>query len=1168
MYQGTSELFNELIKAPSRTFKARLVGETEIIDKGFRTLKVNLLSNENKNTLSIGGITASELEVEIDGLSGVVTGKEFDVQIGLLTDFENKVYEWVSIGKFTAQKPTTRAYTTKFTAYDRFVSKLGGLYLSSLTYPATGKAILDEISALSGVPIKTDGITALNFPMRTTLGDNGETTQVNPFDGFTYRETIGYIAMAYGKFATVNRNGEVELRWYTDNGYRIEKNMSYDDIEVAQTEFSVDYLNVVVNNDRNNPIQKGEGVTGVTVGSPIFTEEMLNYAYGQISGFKYLPTTLSFKGDPRIDLGDIVTVVKSDSTEIKVPIMSLDFDFDGGLVCKVGSYGDTEQSNNTYASNPNSQRYNRLYTDILLLNQAIANKVTAEYVEARYVSTANLDAIQADITQAVIRDLETEFLTADEADIKYANIELSNIAVADVGRLFADVGLITDLVVVDGHITGVLDSVTINANNITSGTLTTDRLVIRGTDKSIVYELNNIDGALQAKEVDTLNGEIITPRTINADRIVANTITSSELNTDEIFANSAIIKKIFSEDVEATGTIIGATLKGAYAEITNGFIGGFDIKNNFLGFLESAPYQDLTTSEEKMSYWYSFMIRPESYNNTFAPTTKVFWLGAHPNIVGSNLDENGFYDESRLNYPLYFTADGGAYFSKGKIGRWEIVNSTSLVGTFDNYSDTTGILAQLKSESTGEITQSTRLHSGGILAQNYGGNIDSYIALGYAGILGSANIPNSAYARDTKFIDIIQVPQLNSSNNVVGIRTELDLSADIINLKAQPSQASGVTRIPSVINTDMEFRNGLDVYAYYNNDDKRVSLRGLADSKVSKSGDTMTGSLDISSPNFPALNLTREGTTTGGNYTAIQFNNDSGMLGGIAMNTVSGDLNAVNANGVGFPILDKRNYNQYALPLSGGTVTGASTFSKMLTTSEGSIVAAQANEANWGTAGYVVIAKIVVKKTYMSNSTLMLTLSSFSSRTRAEGKIYVRFTNSNIVASTAVSEILTYGTPAMYYVLTQDTNAKTATLELIAQKAAYESLAIKDMSTSSHFRYRVNMTFPMTFESTLRSGAVAATTYNPWTTVATASGSSVTSLSLNAGSAYILNYMVNNGMSYMFSVSPTSNNSFIVNNIGGGGAGVSISVSGTTITFTCSAATSSTVYTVKYIELK
>lgn len=247
------------------------------------------------------------------------------------------------------------------------------------------------------------------------------------------------------------------------------------------------------------------------------------------------------------------------------------------------------------------------------------------------------------------------------------------------------------------------------------------------------------------------------------------------------------------------------------------------------------------------------------------------------------------------------------------------------------------------------------------------------------------------------------------------------------------------------------------------------------DGKVSKSGDTMTDTLNISSPNFPALNLTREGTTT--NYTAIQFNNDNGMLGGLGMNTPSGDMVVMNEDGVGYPMLDKRNYNQYALPLSGGTVTGASTFSSLLTASNGLVVARQANEANWGDKGYNVIAKIVVKRKYMSNSNLMLTLSSFGDRTRAEGKIYVQFGNVGTAASTTVLKVSTCGTPAIYYVLTSDTSADTATLELIATKAGYENFAIINISTSSHFRARADITFPMTFESSLRSGAIAATTY-------------------------------------------------------------------------------------------
>ena len=233
MYQGTSELFNEKIKASSRTFRARLVNtsdSTDVIEKGFRKLTIAQISNEDKRSLSIGGITASELNVEIDNLSGVITGKEFDVQIGLLLDAEQNTYEWVSIGKFTAQKPTIKNNVTSFTAFDRFVSKLGGLYVSRLTYPASGKAILNEIATMSGVVINADGLTDIMFPQKTVINSSGENVSANPFDGFTYREAIGYVAMAYGKFATVNRNGEVDLRWYTDTNYRIEKNMSYDDI--------------------------------------------------------------------------------------------------------------------------------------------------------------------------------------------------------------------------------------------------------------------------------------------------------------------------------------------------------------------------------------------------------------------------------------------------------------------------------------------------------------------------------------------------------------------------------------------------------------------------------------------------------------------------------------------------------------------------------------------------------------------------------------------------------------------------------------------------------------------------------------------------------------------------------------------------------------------------
>ena len=110
-----------------------------------------------------------------------------------------------------------------------------------------------------------------------------------------------------------------------------------------------------------------------------------------------------------------------------------------------------------------------------------------------------------------------------------------------------------------------------------------ERLEIRGSTNSIVYGLNNITGALQAQNVDTLNGEILTPRTITADRIVANSITGNEIAARTIIANNIVsgsitgneiaagtikavnidVANLFAQDITATGTIRGVNLVGA-----------------------------------------------------------------------------------------------------------------------------------------------------------------------------------------------------------------------------------------------------------------------------------------------------------------------------------------------------------------------------------------------------------------------------------------------------------------------------------------------------------------------------------------------------------------------------------------------------------------------------
>lgn len=214
--------------------------------------------------------------------------------------------------------------------------------------------------------------------------------------------------------------------------------------------------------------------------------------------------------------------------------------------------------------------------------------ITAKNADLTYATITSLQAVDGKIDTLSSKAITTEnlsakvadlgYLSAESADLKYANIKLSNIEVADIATLFAEVGLIDRATIVEGHITGFLDSVEVNAANITAGTLVADRILLKG-ENGLLYSLNNL-GELQSKTVDTLDGYILTDRTVNADKIVAKSITANELDVEKVFADSAVIKKIFSQDVTATGTITGATLKGANAEIDNGLIGGFNIKED------------------------------------------------------------------------------------------------------------------------------------------------------------------------------------------------------------------------------------------------------------------------------------------------------------------------------------------------------------------------------------------------------------------------------------------------------------------------------------------------------------------------------------------------------------------------------------------------------------
>lgn len=156
-----------------------------------------------------------------------------------------------------------------------------------------------------------------------------------------------------------------------------------------------------------------------------------------------------------------------------------------------------------------------VYDKISDFEVVIADAVHTKELEAELAIVDELLAKKANIA-----DLEANYLTSTNADIKYANIDFSNIGSAAMEYFYATSGLVEDVTIDNGTITGNLVGVTIKGDLIEGNTVVADKLVIKGTD-GLYYKLNTDGMKIEAKQTDynSLNGSIITAKSITATKI-------------------------------------------------------------------------------------------------------------------------------------------------------------------------------------------------------------------------------------------------------------------------------------------------------------------------------------------------------------------------------------------------------------------------------------------------------------------------------------------------------------------------------------------------------------------------------------------------------------------------------------------------------------------------
>lgn len=358
-------------------------------------------------------------------------------------------------------------------------------------------------------------------------------------------------------------------------------------------------------------------------------------------------------------------------------------------------YGDLKNDKNDfYVKIDGAEEYIPTYT---VVNGQTGDRVVCEIRNHSVLVTGNLSSPSAtgdDVKQVSdkIDVLEANRITTDYLEAHYAEIDFANINVAHIKQGFMESLLVSQGIIADRVVgsevvaTNALTGVNIYANDITAGTLSVDRLVFRGSEQSVIYQLNNISGALQAENVDTINGEVITPRTITADRIVAKAITATEINvqnlvaTGLIEANRLTSKNIVVDDLFATDITAAGSIKSSNYVHTSGIYSTAGVKMSMAtGQIISRQF---AIDASGNTYFAGQLSAPTGNIGGFTIGTNSLYSG--PDNLGSN--KKGVYIGTD---GISSIGDNGGKYVQIRNGKITGHNSGSMPGTSEAVIDLT-----------------------------------------------------------------------------------------------------------------------------------------------------------------------------------------------------------------------------------------------------------------------------------------------------------------------------------------------------------------------------------------------------------------------------------------------------------------------------------------------
>lgn len=379
MYK-TGELVAQRIESYCRTWRLWIENAEGVISgDSIMSADSSMQATSLSDDIELGAVCSQSWNININDVDTKFLGKEYDLYL-YLADFTSETTystleaytyaelskltveqvsklgevldgERIPLGRFTCVKSKKSGGNTEVTFADRlyFSDKV---YKPTVTLPAWSKAIEDDICKQLGLSngndytipakLRAKGGARLYGKGHIRLKTANFDFKINkvPKDT-TMRQMLSYIASAQGEFGYVDRFGRYVRKWY-GSSVKILDNNTIDLPTLSERQNVIVGIICKVSDSETLRLGNTTGSAGrvLEFENPYMTMSLLRSLWHRIGGFSWYTTELFHRlGDPRFDVGDVVTYVSDSGESYDIPITNIGFNFDGGLSADISAVG-------------------------------------------------------------------------------------------------------------------------------------------------------------------------------------------------------------------------------------------------------------------------------------------------------------------------------------------------------------------------------------------------------------------------------------------------------------------------------------------------------------------------------------------------------------------------------------------------------------------------------------------------------------------------------------------------------------------------------------------------------------------------------------------------------------------------------------------------------------